>query len=277
MQLTIWRNTQDVLGGVTAAAMATVAAATLLILPTPSPALSQDSTSLTFVKTQTTNKDDDKNGVLSFGDELHYTFEVTNNGSVVLSDVEVLDPLPGMDNPKCEPDDPATLAPGDSMTCTSKVDVDEHTLHLGEVVNTATASAIDPNGALIEVEATVSTAVPPDPEITVDKSSALTGDADVSGNVTAGDTLTYTFVVENHHDDKIKKNHLRDPLVDVWDKDFSAFTCDLDTLPLKLKLNATLTCTATYVVIVGDQIRVRELGHSHRSGASAAGPTGHVG
>ena len=84
------------------------------------------------------------------------------------------------------------------------------------------------------------------------KSSALTDDADNSGTVTPGDTLTYMFVVENRHGRTIRDVCLRDTLLDTWDADFSAFVCDMGALPLGLRRDTALTCLAEYAVTGAD-------------------------
>lgn len=97
---------------------------------------------------------------LEVGSVIEYSFEVTNTGGVELTEVTVTDPLPGMSPIECPGD---TLAPGESMTCTSNYTVTQEDVDAGQIDNTATTTG-DPPGDLPPVtdedSATFPTPVP---------------------------------------------------------------------------------------------------------------------
>ncbi|WP_158277142.1 DUF7507 domain-containing protein [Serinibacter arcticus] len=85
------------------------------------------------------------NDLTDLGDEINYTFQVTNTGNTTLTDVSITDPMLADLNITitCNP---TTLAPGASVTCEAdapyvitQTDVDN-----GQVINTATATATPP-------------------------------------------------------------------------------------------------------------------------------------
>ncbi len=82
--------------------------------------------------------------LLELGDEVEWTYEVTNIGNVTLSDLTITDtvelPTPGPGPTVDCPD--TTLAPGDSVTCTADPAVAE----AGQYANTSVATAVDGYG-----------------------------------------------------------------------------------------------------------------------------------
>lgn len=86
------------------------------------------------------------------GSTIEYSFTVTNTGNVALSDLEITDEKAGPVT--CETTD---LEPTDEVLCTAD---DPYTVTAadataGEVVNVATATALDPAGGSVEAEDTV--------------------------------------------------------------------------------------------------------------------------
>ncbi|MGL4178363.1 MAG: DUF7507 domain-containing protein, partial [Dermatophilaceae bacterium] len=150
------------------------------------------SPSLVLAKTATVD-DLDGNGT-DLGDEIGWSFAVTNAGTVTLSEVAVDDPAAG--DVTC-PD--TVLAPGEDVTCTADAPyaVAAADVDTGVVTNTATVSGTAPGGA------TVSSA-PASAEVAVDRSRRLTlikraepRDLDGDGRVTAGDDIGWSFTVTN--------------------------------------------------------------------------------
>ena len=72
------------------------------------------------------------------GDSIHYTVVATNTGNLTLTNVVVVDP--GVDSLTCTPPAPATLAPGQSMTCTGSHTVTQADIDAGAYSNIAAAS-----------------------------------------------------------------------------------------------------------------------------------------
>jgi len=78
------------------------------------------------------------------GDNVSYSFLVTNGGNVTLTGVSVDDPKTG--KVACPQ---TTLAPGKATTCTASYEASAADAAAGKVVNTATATATAPDGAKV--------------------------------------------------------------------------------------------------------------------------------
>ncbi|WP_158277250.1 DUF7507 domain-containing protein [Serinibacter arcticus] len=128
------------------------------------------------------------------GQEVTYSFVVTNTGNVTLADVVVnetafdgtgeLGPL--------TPASVATLAPAASTTFTATYTLTQADVDRGSTTNTATATGTPPVGPPTEAPpSTVEIPSLPDPALTVVKSS------DTEVITAAGQEVTYSFVVTN--------------------------------------------------------------------------------
>ncbi len=84
------------------------------------------------------------------------------------------------------------------------------------------------------------------PILTLQKTLDDNADEDVSGTVTVGDTLTYRMSLGNAGNVTLTNVSVSDPLPLL-----SALSCDT-ALPAALAPDATLDCTATYVVQPAD-------------------------
>lgn len=160
------------------------APSTATVTATPAPALS-------LLKSATPTSVD------VVGQQLTFSFQVTNTGNVTMSGVSIAEgafsgtgtlPAPSCPQP--------SLAPGSSETCTASYLVTQADLDAGQVVNTATATGTPP-GSTTPVPSAPSTATVPatqSPGLTVVKSAS----SDVgSGDFAVGQHLTYSFVVTN--------------------------------------------------------------------------------
>ncbi len=177
-------------------------------------------------KTAGAISDADANGA-DAGDTITYGFKVTNVGNVSLNPVTVSDPRLGVIS--C----PAgALAPGASLTCTSKVyaltqaDVDS-----GKVDNTATAEGTAPNGTKVADPDSVSTTIAANAAIELDKTGSSITDVDTNGP-DAGDTITYSFKVTN-------VGNVTLSAIGVGDPKLGSIVCPVGPLAP----GASLTCT----------------------------------
>ncbi|WP_240658638.1 DUF11 domain-containing protein [Microbacterium sp. CPCC 204701] len=127
------------------------------------------------------------------GDDVVFSFLVTNTGNVALTDVVVAETsftgagtLGAMECPSNE------LAPGDTLTCTAAYEVTQADIDAGGLENTAESSAQSPSGGEVLAErSTVSVDAVQRPALALEK-TATPGQADA-----AGDVITYSFRVSN--------------------------------------------------------------------------------
>jgi hypothetical protein len=181
--------------------------------------------------------------VVSAGQEVTYSFRVTNTGNVTLTDVA---PVEGAFNGSGDisaADCPTTtLAPGQIITCTATYTVTQADIDAGiDLENTATATGTTPTGTPVGSTPSTSTVdITQSPAMTVVKS------ADTE-TVEVGDTVTYSFLVTNTGNVSIT-----DPAVTDTDfsgsGDLSAVTCPTGAVAP----GEDVTCTATYTVTQAD-------------------------
>ncbi|HEX5694156.1 MAG TPA: hypothetical protein VFY00_06015, partial [Arenimonas sp.] len=133
-------------------------------------------------------------GFINAGDTLEYTVTATNTGNVALTDVVVSDAQLTPNSATC-----ATVPAGGTCVLTGTHVVTGAEAQAGEVVNTASVTSTEVPGPTDSN--TVTTPVVQVPALTLDKSAAtLTTDADSSGDITEGDTLSYTVTLTNTGD-----------------------------------------------------------------------------
>ncbi|MCP3973626.1 MAG: DUF11 domain-containing protein, partial [bacterium] len=202
--------------------------------------------SIAIAKSLTSNADEDTSGDVSLGDTLTYGFVATNDGNVTLDNVAITDPLAGLSALSCVPAAGATLAPGAAMTCSATYSVTQGDVDNGQVDNTATVNATDPNAAPVSDADSESVATPQVPGINLSKTQTGNADEDASGTVTLSDTLTYTFVASNTGNVTLDNVAISDPLSGL-----SALSC-VPAAGSSLAPGAAMTCTATYSVSVAN-------------------------
>ena len=176
------------------------------------------------------------------GDEITYSFEVENTGTVPLTNVTVTDPLPGLS--AITPGPVAELAVGDSLTFTATYTVTLADVDAGQITNIATATADMPEGCVdcLQPTDTDTEVVPPtqQPDVAVEKTSDVEDDQ----VLTIGDIVTYTFVAENTGNVTLTDVTITDTLPGI-----SAIE---PVSVASLIPDATATFTATYVVTQSD-------------------------
>jgi uncharacterized repeat protein (TIGR01451 family) len=187
----------------------------------PRPALSMDKRALTT-------------GYAAAGDRIDYAYDVTNAGNITITDpISVSDDK--IDMVSCPALPLAGLAPGATLTCTASYTVTQADVDAGSVTNLATASI--PGTSSPQVSETVDGTQNPDLSVT---KTALNGAFDA-----VGDVLAYRYDVRN------TGNVTLTNAITIADDKIAAVNCP--ALPAGgLALNATLTCTATYVVTQAD-------------------------
>ncbi|HEX2912156.1 MAG TPA: hypothetical protein VH186_15205, partial [Chloroflexia bacterium] len=169
------------------------------------------------------------------GDVLHYTLVATNTGNVTLSNVSISDPKLG--TLTCTPAQPASLAPGATLSCTGSYTVTQADLNAGKVDNTATV--VGSFGGK-DYTATASASVPAAqaPALSLTKTPSPTTYSKV------GDKITYSYEVKN-----TGNITLHDAITVTDDK----VTVTCPALPVGgLVPGASITCTASYNITQGD-------------------------
>jgi len=201
------------------------------------------------------------------GDQITYSFLVTNTGNVTMSGLAIDDSAFTGSGTLGPIDCPATsLVSGAQMTCTASYTLTQADVDAGSVANTAVVGGTPP-GSNTPVDSppdTVTVDVPPAPAMTVDKSaSPMSPDA-----FKVGEVITYSFVVTN-----TGNVTLTDVAVD--EKSFtgsgtmSAVSCPAGAA--SLAPGAQVTCTATYTVTQAD---VDAGGVTNVAGATGTPPSG---
>ncbi|MEV6122064.1 hypothetical protein AB0M23_16270, partial [Streptomyces sp. NPDC052077] len=198
---------------------------------------------LKVVKTASTGK-------LVAGEEITYSFAVTNTGNVTLTDVKVDEgEFTGdgeLGDVTC-PAGAASLAPGARVTCTATYTVTQADVDNGSVENSATATGTPPSGEPpVSPPSEVTVETDDDPGLSVVK-SASTQEPD---KLVLGEEITYSFLVKNTGNVTVKD-------VTVDEGEFSG-SGDLGAMDCPAREAASLapgeqmTCTASYTVTQAD-------------------------
>ncbi|NND91100.1 MAG: DUF11 domain-containing protein, partial [Granulosicoccus sp.] len=181
-----------------------------------------------------TNADEDGSGDVSVGDTLTYTITATNDGTANLTNVVVSDPLLsnlGGTQP-C-----ALVAPAGTCTLTGDYVVTSADVTAGSILNTGTANS-DQTDPVTDDE----TVPVPTPSLAVNKPAPTNADEDGSGDVSVGDTLTYTITATNDGTANLTNVVVSDPMI----------TPTGGTTPCALASTETCTLIGTYVVTSAD-------------------------
>jgi uncharacterized repeat protein (TIGR01451 family) len=133
-------------------------------------------------------------GIGQVGDIVEYTLVATNTGNVTLTRGRLIDPLPGLSQPIIDwPGTPGTLLVGQSVTGRATYPLTQADIDRGFIENTARVGATAPGGTDVtqSTNTVVVATVQPQPRLALTK----TGVADGDGGV--GDSIRYSFVIEN--------------------------------------------------------------------------------
>ncbi|MGJ9715823.1 DUF7507 domain-containing protein [Actinotignum sp. GS-2025b] len=132
--------------------------------------------------------------MLRAGDEVTWTFTITNRGTTTLSGVALRDELPGLSAVSfgAWPGAAGVLAPGQSVTASATSPVTQGLLDAGVVENTAEVSATSPRGLEVRDSATETVVLPQSPSFALVKTGSVEKE-----NPRAGDIVTWSFALEN--------------------------------------------------------------------------------
>ena len=204
----------------TDSAVTPVSATSTLGIDKPAPVLSTDA---------------DASGDISAGDTLTYTVTATNTGTASLTNVVVSD---GLITPTGGTTPCGLVAPAGTCTLVGTYVVTAADVTAGQIDNTATADS-DQTGQVTDSE----TVLLPSPVLVVDKPAPLNADEDGSGDVSVGDTLTYSITATNTGTANLTDVVVSDPLI----------TPTGGSTPCGLVAPAgTCTLVGTYVVTAAD-------------------------
>ncbi|MEV8252835.1 AraC family transcriptional regulator [Rhodoglobus sp. NPDC076762] len=150
------------------------------------------------------------------GDDIEFSFTITNGGNVTLTGVTLTDPLADLSAitytwPTATD---GVLAPGATATAVATYELKQSDVDSGSVINLATPSGIDPNLAPVEgdeVEATV--VVEPVPGL----SAIKTGELRAGGIGQVGDIIDYSITATNTGNVTLHEGQLLDPLPGISD------------------------------------------------------------
>ncbi len=183
---------------------------------------------LELVKTGTFNDDGagaaSGNGFAEPGETISYTFTLTNNGNVPITGVTLTDDFITANGGQIT-GGPIRLEPQgtDSTTFTATYTITENDIAAGGVTNLATATGTDPSGQDVTAQSHDGSGTPGTgtftelkqgaPALDLLKRGAFQDDMVPNGYAEAGETITYTFTLENKGDVKISGIVVTDPRI----------------------------------------------------------------
>ena len=175
------------------------------------------------------------------GDTITYTFAVTNTGNVDLTNVIVTDPLTGLvlsGSPLV-----ALVAGTTNNTIIGSYTIKQSDMNTGSITNSATVTATPPSGPVVTDTSDDDNATEDDPTVTtlIQTASYTVAKATADTPLNQGDTLTYTFDVNN-------TGNVNLTAITVTDVKCAATpTLSSGTLPLAPGAVAQYSCTSVAV------------------------------
>ncbi|MFU8832947.1 MAG: hypothetical protein ACNA7J_12455, partial [Wenzhouxiangella sp.] len=169
------------------------------------------------------------------GDTINYSLTATNTGNVTLSDVGISDPDAVVGD--CSPMVPATLAPGETLTCQASHAATQADLDAGSFTNTARAAGNDPDANPVEAVDSATASATQNPALVLDKQ------ADVE-RFLVGDVIEYTITAANDGNIGLTGVMISDALLDSLD-------C-APALPAELEPGGQAVCTGSYTATASD-------------------------
>ncbi len=179
---------------------------------------------IALVKTAGTIVDANSNGFADVGENLTYTFTVTNPGNVTLNTVSIADAPLGLGTPINLVASPATadslLQPGETWTYTAIHSVTQANINAGTIQNQATVSGAPPVGSAVSDLSDNNSPNENDPTniavtqrrgVALLKTQTSFTDVNTNGFVEQGDTINYTITVRNTGSVTITSATVTDP------------------------------------------------------------------
>jgi uncharacterized repeat protein (TIGR01451 family) len=190
------------------------------------------------------------------GDQITYTFKVTNTGNTTLTNVRIFDP---MLSSSTIPVSPSTLEPNAVGTAQATYTVTVVDAEAGVILNTAIVRGQPPTGGEVEDDDDHTVEVPdvveePEPGIELDKSGPATANV--------GDTITYRFRATNTGRTTLTNVTITDPMLGG----------KLTVTPSTLAPGESGTASATYTVKPADGRRGRIYNTAIVTGRPPSGP-----
>ncbi|CAO1654070.1 DUF11 domain-containing protein [Salinibacterium sp. NYA9b] len=196
----------------------------------------------------------DKSAVVAdageLGDEIAYSFTITNDGNITVAGITLADPLPGLTDLTVNwpaANTTQSLAPGESVGATATYEITQGDVNNGDVTNTATASGTDAQGTAVTGDSpeVVTEIVAAAPSLSATKSAALAAGA----TGVAGDTVEYSFTVTNNGNVSLTSVNLIDQLPGLTGVTFGTWPTATDGL---LNPGDDVSATATYTLLQSD-------------------------
>ena len=210
------------------------------------------------------------------GEEINYTFTVTNEGNVSLSDVAVTDILIATINgPTGDTDGDGELDVTEEWEYTGVYVITQDDIDKGEVENQATAEGTAPDGTVVtdlsgltitDNDITI-TVLCQDPAIAIVKTGIL-NDEDQDGCSNVGETIGYTFTVTNQGNVSLSFVSVTDPLIAT----ISGPIGDTDG-DSELDVTETWEYTGTYAITQADIDTGEVVNQATAKGESPSGET----
>lgn len=178
------------------------------------------------------------------GDTVVYGFRVTNTGNVTLNDPTIAETaFSGTGTAPVVTCPAGPVLPGAFVDCTAPYTLTQADVDAGSVTNTATASATAPGTlpAPVSAPSSAEVEIPAAPELSLVKSSTLTGAS------AAGSTVNYSFLVTNTGNVTVDEIEI-DETAFSGTGTVSAISCP-ETV---LAPGEDTTCTATYTLTQAD-------------------------
>lgn len=199
---------------------------------------------------------------INAGDEVGYSFLVTNTGNVTVDTVSISEiSFSGAGELSAVRCPTGSLLPGAFITCTAEYSLTQADIDAGNIVNTALANAAFGSESVASAPSSASVSIAARPAIHLSKTT------DSTVVTAAGQVIDYVFRVSNTGNVTVS-NVVIDETAFSGDGELSEVVCPSSTVAP----GDDLVCTASYAV-VGADLTETTLSNSAKAGADAQGVT----